>query len=141
MTNRTASSLSASSGRAPRRSGRWYGPASSWLPRRAPATRQIAADLRIRPDTVRKWRGRFAVAGLAGLVDAKRSGRPRRYGAEQRMQVVATAAPPYPESTWSHRRIAAQLPELGISASQVGRILAVCDLRPLPGPGLADLQG
>jgi transposase len=93
---------------------------------------QIAADLHVRPDTVRKWRGRFAVAGLAGLADAKRSGRPRRYGAEQRVRVVAvaTSAPPYPESTWSHRRIAQHLPELGISASQVGRILTDCDLRP-----------
>lgn len=97
----------------------------------------IAVDLRIRQDTVRKWRGRFAVAGLAGLADAKRSGRPRRYGAEQRVQVVAvaTCAAPYPEATWSHRRIAARLADLAISASQVGRILADCDLRPHRGSG------
>lgn len=93
---------------------------------------RIAADLCVGQDTVRKWRGRFAAAGLKGLTDAQRSGRPRRYDAEQRVQIVAvaTSAPPYPLSTWSHRRIADRLADLAISASQVGRILADCDLRP-----------
>lgn len=93
---------------------------------------RIAVDLRIGIDTVRKWRGRFAVSGLVGLTDAKRSGRPRRHGADVRVQVVAvaTSAPPAPESTWSHRRIAEQLADTTISPSQVGRILADCDLRP-----------
>lgn len=93
---------------------------------------RIAADLRIGIDTVRKWRGRFAVSGLAGLADAKRSGRPRQHAADVRLQVmaVATSAPPSPESTWSHRRIAEQLADTAISPSQVGRILADCDLRP-----------
>jgi hypothetical protein len=40
---------------------------------------QIAAELRITVDTVRTWRGRFAVSGLAGLVDRPRSGRPARF--------------------------------------------------------------
>jgi transposase len=39
---------------------------------------RIAAGLRISDDTVRKWRGRFAALGLAGLEDLPRSGRPRR---------------------------------------------------------------
>ncbi|NYT95279.1 helix-turn-helix domain-containing protein [Salinispora sp. H7-4] len=37
---------------------------------------QIAADLHVSVDTVRRWRSRFAVGGLAALTDAKRSGRP-----------------------------------------------------------------
>ena len=93
---------------------------------------RIAADLQVGVDMVRKWRGRFAERGLAGLADAPRPGRPRQHGAGVRVQVVATAtsAPPGPESTWSHRRIAEHLAGTGISPSQVGRILADCDVRP-----------
>src|SRR5271156_4532682 len=39
---------------------------------------RIAADLQVTSDTVRKWRGRFAARGLAGLSDLPRCGRPRR---------------------------------------------------------------
>ncbi|WP_181923770.1 IS630 family transposase [Streptomyces inhibens] len=59
-------------------------------------------------------------------------GVPRVHGPEVRVAVVATAtsAPPHPESTWSHRTIAAHLASRAISASQVGRILADLDLKP-----------
>jgi transposase len=52
---------------------------------------RIAADLHTGIDTVRKWRSRFAAYGLAGLTDARRSGRPRRHGPEVRVQAVAIA--------------------------------------------------
>ncbi len=42
-------------------------------------------------DTVRKWRGRFAVRGLDGLADLSRSGRPRRISELTRAAVVALA--------------------------------------------------
>jgi transposase len=92
----------------------------------------IARTVGVSVNTVRKWRGRFAAQGLKGLKDAQRSGRPCLHGAGVRLAVVATAtsAPPFPESTWSHRAIAAHLAPTGISASQVGRILADCDLKP-----------
>ncbi|WP_330457699.1 IS630 family transposase [Streptomyces sp. NBC_00820] len=95
----------------------------------------IARELKISVNTVRKWRGRFAADGVAALADAQRSGRPRLYGPQVRVAVVAaaTSAPPYPESTWSHRRIAAQVAGTAfaeISPSQVGRILADLDLKP-----------
>lgn len=96
------------------------------------ANARIAAVCSTSVNTVRKWRGRFAEHGMAGLVDARRPGRPRIYGPHARVEIVATAtsAPPYPESTWSHRRIAGRLAALGISSSQVGRILADLDVRP-----------
>ncbi|WP_434592930.1 IS630 family transposase [Streptomyces sp. A5-4] len=95
----------------------------------------IARELGISVNTVRKWRGRFAAGGLQGLLDAQRSGRPRTYGSEVRVAIVAaaTSAPPHPESTWSHRTIAAQVAGTvfaKISASQTGRILADLDLKP-----------
>jgi transposase len=92
----------------------------------------IARDVGMSVNTVRKWRGRFAAEGEVGLQDAARPGRPRIYGPQVRVAVVATATsvPAGPESTWSHRAIADSLVELEISASQVGRILADCDLKP-----------
>ena len=45
----------------------------------APPNLQIAAELGCSKDTVGLWRRRFAAQGLAGLQDAPRSGRPRRF--------------------------------------------------------------
>jgi len=42
-----------------------------------PTNLQIALELRCKNDTVGCWRRRFATAGLPGLLDAPRSGRPR----------------------------------------------------------------
>jgi transposase len=51
----------------------------------------IARDLAVCADTVRKWRCRYARDRLAGLADAHRPGRPRRFSAVQRAQVTAIA--------------------------------------------------
>lgn len=93
--------------------------------------REVAASV----NTVRKWRGRFAALGPDGLKDAARSGRPKTYGAEVTVAIVAaaTSEPPHPEATWSHRTIAERVAGTvfaAISASQVGRILADLDLKP-----------
>ena len=78
------------------------------------------------------WRRRFAEKRLEGLKDLKRSGRPRKYGHDERLKVVAAATSQRPEfdSDWSHRLLADYLSDLGISASQVGRILAELDIKP-----------
>lgn len=96
------------------------------------ANARIADRVGCSVNTVRKWRGRFAEHSLAGLVDTRRTGRPRRLGSAARVAILATAtsAPPYPESTWSHRRIAEHLADLAVSASQIGRILADVDIKP-----------
>ncbi|MFC4647367.1 helix-turn-helix domain-containing protein [Streptomyces vulcanius] len=69
----------------------------------------IARELAVTVNTVRKWRGRFVLHGPDGLKDAGRSGRPKIYGPQVRVAIVAAAisAPPHPEATWSHRTIAA----------------------------------
>jgi transposase len=92
----------------------------------------IARTLQLHPATVRRWRKRFAAEGLAALEDRPRPGRPRRYGPEVHLAIVATvtSARPEAESHWTHRAIARYLASTGISASQVGRILADLDLKP-----------
>lgn len=48
----------------------------------------IARELEVSVNTVRKWRGRFAAAGVEGLKDAERAGRPRRYGPQARVAIM-----------------------------------------------------
>jgi transposase len=85
-------------------------------------------------DTVRAWRKRFATERLAALCDRPRPrGRPRLSSADRlRLIAAATAAPPGPDSMWTHLRLAGhlQLSGLAVSASQVGRILGAVDLKP-----------
>jgi transposase len=50
----------------------------------------IAAELGISADTVRKWRGRFAADGIAGLRDRPRPGRPALYDLDAHLLIVAT---------------------------------------------------
>jgi transposase len=93
----------------------------------------IARQLSIRQNTVRTWRGRFAAHGLAGLDDRPRPGRPLVYGPDTHPRTVAmvTSQTPEADTVWSHRLVAEHLRESdGISASQVGRILADLDLKP-----------
>jgi transposase len=92
----------------------------------------IARELSVSEDTVRTWRDRFAAQGMTGLVDRPRPGRPPVYGPEVHIRIVATATGELPEadSQWSHRLLAEQLGDDGISASQIGRILADLDLKP-----------
>lgn len=99
------------------------------------ANAEIARELGIAVNTVRKWRGRFAEHGADGLKDARRSGRPKIYDDRVRVAIVAaaTSAPPYPQATWTHRAIAQRVAGTvfaAISPSHVGRILADLDLKP-----------
>ncbi|MFE2970650.1 IS630 family transposase [Streptomyces sp. NPDC059340] len=96
------------------------------------ANAAIARELGVHLATVRRWRKRFHEEGLAALRDRERPGRPRRYGPEVHLAIVATitSAKPAIDSQWTHRLIAKFLATTGISPSQVGRILADLDLKP-----------
>ena len=100
---------------------------------------RIAADLQVTVDTVRKWRGRFAGRGLAGLADLPRCGRPRRISELTRAAVVALAcqlpaATGVPLSRWTGPELVAEITKAGLarqlSASSVLRILAEHPVKP-----------
>ena len=94
--------------------------------------RQIATLVGMNQHTVSHWRHRFEAERLAGLEDRPRPGRPLVYGHDQRLRIVATVTqqPPDPASHWSHSQLADALADIGISASQIGRILADLDIKP-----------
>jgi transposase len=95
-------------------------------------TRQIAAQMGMHQHTVSHWRRRFEAGRLAGLEGPPTAGRPLVYGHDQRLRILATVTqqPPDPASHWSHSQLARALSDLGISASQIGRILADLDIKP-----------
>lgn len=94
---------------------------------------EIGRRLGLVYQTVAKWRNRFSEVGVAGLEDASRPGRPPIYGHDQRLQIVKTVTEelPDPGSHWTVRAVADNLnQDVGISASQVWRILSEMDLKP-----------
>src|SRR5512132_2759624 len=94
--------------------------------------RQIAPLVGMNQHTVAQWRRRFETERLAGLQNRQRPGRPLVYDHDQRLRIVATVTqqPPDPASHWSHSQLADALADIGISASQIGRILADLDIKP-----------
>lgn len=101
---------------------------------RAPA---IAAEVRRGEDTVRHWLTRFNAAGLAGLADAPRSGRPVTYTKEEVGTVIATAltdpkALDQPFGCWTLDRLEVYLNEtvgLAIKRSRIDELLRAEGLR------------
>jgi len=97
----------------------------------------IARFVRVSPGVVRKWIKRFNAAGLEGLQDQPRSGRPATYTAEQVGEVVAASltdprALGLPFAAWTLDRLAAYLDEergIPIKRSRIGELLAAEGLR------------
>jgi transposase len=82
----------------------------------------IARRCQVSVDTVRKWRGRFAEQGLAGLADRQRSGRPARFTPTQQAEVKALACQlpaetDVPLSRWSNLELAREAVGRGICAT------------------------
>jgi len=93
------------------------------------AAEGIAAEIGVAPMTVLLWRGRYERAGLAGLADEDRSGRPPTYGRDERDRVIAlTLEPPSDGTThWSARRLADRV---AMSETTVWRIWQTVGLKP-----------
>src|SRR5499433_111309 len=87
------------------------------------SNKAVAERLGARPATVSKWRGRFAQAGLSGLRDASRSGKPRQYQDEHERRILAALDEPPPAGygRWDGGLLARHVGD--ISKHQIWRVL------------------
>jgi transposase len=83
---------------------------------------EVARQCHTRPNTVIKWRQRFASQGFKGLRDAPRPGAQRRYDQAFRNRVLAVLEQPAPvgQATWDGPAVAK---EVGGSVHAVWRVL------------------
>lgn len=104
---------------------------------------QLAVDLKLCEDTVRKWRDRFGTHRLIGLRDLPRSGRPRVFGdtVEAAIKALGCARPTesdVPLSRWSATELATEAVARNIvnsaqhapSASSISRWLHADAIKP-----------
>ena len=105
-----------------------------------PTNLQIAAEFDCNRHTVAGWRNRYLSNGLAGLQDAPRSGRPRRFSPSERLDLInlassTTEQQSCPATRWSLDDLAVTLinrnaHDLAMSRSTIWRILDEADLKP-----------
>ena len=91
--------------------------------------RAIAQQLDTRPDTVSKWRRRFAERRMAGLIDRPGRGRKPHFGREVIERIVDDTVHHRPEQAthWSTRTMARHA---GVSHTTVQRIWHAHELKP-----------
>ena len=90
--------------------------------------KQIAEKVGLSVVAVSHWRTRFARHGIEGLNDLPRSGKPCKYGHNDRLKVVNIACkPPSLKTRWTVRELSEKT---GISKSHLHRIMHELDLKP-----------
>jgi len=86
------------------------------------SNQQIAPHVGFNVNSVRKWRRRYARAGLTGLADERRPGRPSRLDPQKVNTVLSQVVqPPAPRTRWSVRAMAGHA---GLSKSTVQKLWA-----------------
>lgn len=90
---------------------------------------QVAAEMGVKAQTVGKWRSRFLVKGVDGLLDEPRPGTPRKVSDADVERVLAKTLESLPRGAthWSTRSLAQQA---GLSHSTVSRIWRAFGLQP-----------
>ena len=83
---------------------------------------EIASELHTRPNTVIQWRDRYLKKGLNGLYDETRTGKPKKYPTDLKVQIVKLIEtdPPQGHAVWNGPLIAKKL---GVSDDTVWEIL------------------
>jgi transposase len=90
--------------------------------------REIAERVGLSAVAVSHWRTRFAKHGVEGLNDLPRSGKPSKYGHDERLNLINVACnPPSLKTRWTVRELAEKT---GISKSHLHRIMHELDLKP-----------
>jgi transposase len=89
----------------------------------------VASLMRVRQQTVCKWRSRFVNKGLEGLLDEPRPGTPRKVSDADVERVLTTTLESLPRDAthWSTRSLAQQS---GLSRSTISRIWRAFGLQP-----------
>jgi len=91
---------------------------------------QIQEKLGISKPVVIKWRRRYAADRLAGLVDEPGRGRRRKYDADIRHRIAATACSTPPESVGTHWSIRTLARHLGVGVAVVQAVLEAEAIQP-----------
>jgi transposase len=90
---------------------------------------EVAGRVRVTGATVGKWRQRFVLLRLDGLLDEPRPGTPRRLSDAAVERVLARTLESQPQAAthWSRRSLAQAT---GLSQSSISRIWRACSLQP-----------
>jgi len=91
---------------------------------------QIQERLGVSKPVVIKWRRRYAADRWAGLIDEPGRGRRRKYGADIRHRIAATACRTPPESVGTHWSVRTLARHLGVGVAVVRSVLSAESIPP-----------